>query len=67
MGIAWRENPNKDFFILLLGFSCVWKGGEITISQEHKSFRWITKEEVDNLQFENTYKDAVEYYFEKSL
>jgi hypothetical protein len=32
--------------------------------REHQSFKWITKEEVDNLDFENTYKDAIKKYFQ---
>ena len=59
-----QPDPNRDFFIFLVGFSCIWKGGEITISPEHKSFRWITKEEIDTIEFENTYKDAIKYYFQ---
>ena len=64
---VWIREPNPDFFIFLVGFPCIWKSGEITISPEHKSFRWITKEEIDTIEFENTYKEAVEYYFKSSL
>jgi 8-oxo-dGTP diphosphatase len=60
-----QPNPNQNFFIFLVGFPCALKSGEITISPEHKSFRWITKEEVESIDFENTYKDAIQYYFSK--
>lgn len=59
-----QPDPNRDFLIFLVGFFCAWKGGEITISPEHKSFRWITKDEVEGMDFENTYKDAIKYYFQ---
>lgn len=59
-----QPNPNQNFFIFLVGFLCTLKSGEITISPEHKSFRWITKKEVDSIDFENTYKDAIKQYFQ---
>jgi len=55
---------NKDFCIFLVGFACILKKGEIALSKEHKNFQWITKEEVDTMEFENTYKDAIKYYFQ---
>jgi len=73
---AWVRKPsrdvndiytNKDFCIFLVGFACVLKSGEIVLSKEHKNFRWISKEEVGGIDFENTYKEAVQYYFESSL
>ncbi|MCH7828711.1 NUDIX hydrolase [Patescibacteria group bacterium] len=63
---AWIRQPHPDlkFLLFLVGFRCFWKRGEISISPEHKNFRWITKEEVDSIGFENTYKDAIKYYFQ---
>lgn len=55
---------NSDFCIFLVGFRCTYQKGEILISPEHKNFRWITKEEVDGIDFENTYKDAIKQYFQ---
>ncbi len=65
---VWIRQPdlNRDFFLFLTGFDCTWAGGEIAISPEHKSFRWITKEEIDSIEFENTYKEAIRLYFERS-
>ena len=61
---AWIREPDKDYFIFLIGFRCEFQTGTIQISKEHQSFKWITKEEVDALEFENTYKNAIRYYFE---
>jgi len=58
---VYRDN---DFCILLVGILCTYKNGDVVLSPEHTDFRWITKEEVENINFENTYKDAVRYYFE---
>jgi len=63
---AWirQPHPNIKFLLFLVGFHCSWKGGEISISPEHKNFRWITKEEVESIDFENMYKDAIKVYFQ---
>ena len=59
-----RQYKNKDFYIFLVGFRCVYKGGETTLSPKHTGFRWITRDEVNVLKFENTYKEAVQKYFQ---
>jgi len=71
---AWIRKPNPvvgvtlhgddDFCIFLVGFRCTYQKGEIQLSPEHQAFRWITKKEVDSMDFENTYKDAIKYYFQ---
>ena len=61
---AWIRRPgDADFCIFLVGFECKYVSGEITLSSEHRDFRWIGKEEIGELKFENTYQEAVEYYF----
>ncbi|MDP4007271.1 MAG: NUDIX domain-containing protein [bacterium] len=63
---VWTRQPypEQNFYLFLVGFQCTWNGGEISLSPEHKNFRWITKEEVDGIDFENTYKDAIKQYFQ---
>ena len=58
---VYRDN---DFCIFLVGIRCTYKSGNVALSPEHKDSRWITKEEVNSLRFENTYKQAVQKYFE---
>jgi len=58
------EYLGKDLCIFLVGITCEYKSGEPKLSREHQKFRWITKEEVDTLEFENTYKDAINKYFQ---
>ena len=55
----------KDLCIFLVGITCEYKNGEPELSPEHQNFRWITKEEIDKLVFENTYKDAIKKYFHR--
>ena len=75
---AWIRKPNpsqnmasvyrdNDFCILLVGIRCIYKSGDVVLSPEHAGFRWITEKEIDNLKFENTYKEAIEKYFENVL
>ena len=72
---AWIRKPNelneykdkKDFCLFLVGIRCTYKSGDVVLSPEHTGFRWITKDEIESLLFENTYKEAIEKYFENSL
>ena len=72
---AWIRKPDpilgkktqysdNDFCIFLVGFQCTYKKGGIQLSPEHQTFKWITKEEVYGIDFENTYKDAIKQYFQ---
>lgn len=63
---AWIRKPNKDkdFTIFVVGFRCKFKGGSVKLSKEHQAFRWVSKAEAGQLAFENTYKQAVQKYFE---
>ena len=49
-----QATEGKDYFILLIGFRCKYERGDIKISKEHQNFRWITEDEVNTLEFENT-------------
>jgi 8-oxo-dGTP pyrophosphatase MutT (NUDIX family) len=63
---AWIRKPDRDndFCIFLVGFQCSYRAGQVTLSAEHQAHRWVTKEEAESLEFENTYKEAVQTYFE---
>ena len=56
----------SDLCISLVGFYCIFQSGTVTLSHEHQNYKWITKDQVNTLEFENTYKEAVQFYF-KSL
>lgn len=61
---TWIRKPDDtDFYLFLVGFKCEYIEGEITLSSEHEDFRWIDKEEIEQLEFVNTYQEAVEQYF----
>ena len=61
-----KPDPNKDFVLFLVGLKCTYQQGEIVLSKEHKEFKWIDEDDIDDLQFENTYEDTVRYYFKSS-
>ncbi|MDO8470909.1 MAG: NUDIX domain-containing protein [bacterium] len=61
-----KPHPDKDFVLFLVGLKCTYERGEIILSKEHKNFKWIDESDIDGLQFENTYEDAVRYYFKSS-
>lgn len=61
-----KPDPNKDFVLFLVGLKCTYERGEIMLSKEHEDFKWINEEDIDGLRFENTYEDAVRYFFKSS-
>jgi len=63
---TWMRRPNTDaeFYIFLVGFGCEYMGGGVVLSPEHKNFKWIDKDGAEKLDFENTYREAIEYYFD---
>jgi len=62
---TWIREADKgvDFYLFLVGFKCEYMEGEITLSPEHEDFCWIDKEEIEQLEFVNTYQEAIEQYF----
>lgn len=58
-----RPHPDRDYYILLVGFKCSYIDGKIRLSDEHTDMKWVNKEEIAKLDFENTYKEAVTEFF----
>jgi len=47
---TWIRKPgDTDYCIFLVGFRCTYVGGEVTVSSEHKDFRWVGEEEIKQL------------------
>lgn len=44
----WKH-PYASKPILLVGFQCAWKNGEVTLSPEHTAYEWIHKDALANL------------------
>lgn len=59
---TWRfENETKSIF--LVGYKSEYVSGEITLKEEHVAFKWIKKEDLDNLVFIDGYKEVIVNYF----
>ena len=63
---SWMRKwtPPQVGYVYLTGFRCAYISGDITISDEHTEARWISREEVDILDFAPGYKEALLKYWE---
>lgn len=55
----------KQLHIVGIFFLAQDKGGEVTISEEHDDYRWVGKDEFEDLPIMDPDADIVRYYFEK--
>jgi len=64
---AWiRPSLKKEnLFFFITGFECQYEGGDILLSPEHQNFRWVRKDQLLEMSFMNTYREAIEYYMSK--
>jgi 8-oxo-dGTP pyrophosphatase MutT (NUDIX family) len=65
----WRDDGHPLFLrtgipVLLIGYHCVYKDGEVTLSVEHDGYRWIDRARVGELDDGSTYFAALKAYFE---
>ncbi|HEY9584389.1 MAG TPA: NUDIX domain-containing protein [Candidatus Paceibacterota bacterium] len=51
--------------VYLIGFRCKYVSGEVVLSDEHSSFRWINKNNYKELDDGSAYFKALEKYFDK--
>lgn len=58
-----RNNPERTP-IFLVGFLCKKLGGEITLSGEHQAYRWVTKENWQELPCAPGYHEAFVQFWE---
>lgn len=47
--IATAYNAEDDSYTIFIGYKCVLASGDLKLSSEHTSYRWITKEEFHKL------------------
>ncbi len=59
---AWRRYTHPDSPVFLVGFSCIYKGGEIKLSDEHMNFAWIELKDVNKYVFVEGYKEIIEKF-----
>ncbi|MDO8639210.1 MAG: NUDIX domain-containing protein [Candidatus Daviesbacteria bacterium] len=56
-----HRNAGKQIF--LVGFKCKYISGEVKISNEHSSFKWVNKSNYQELYEDSDYFRALEKYF----
>lgn len=49
--------------VFLTGFQCDFVSGEITLSDEHLAYRWVTKEESLHLPLAEGYQTALDQFW----
>ena len=59
--ISPHKNAGKKVF--LLGFKCKYISGDIKISDEHKGYRWVNKNNYQKLKEDRGHFKALEKYF----
>ncbi len=61
---VWN-NSNKNIY--LVGFSCNYIRGEVSISKEHNNYMWVGREDYKKLDGKNSYFIPLEIYIHKYL
>ncbi|MBI3589130.1 MAG: NUDIX hydrolase [Candidatus Liptonbacteria bacterium] len=56
------RNYGKEVY--LVGFKCKYVSGEVKISDEHSSFKWVNKNNYEVVKENSDYFRALEKYFE---
>jgi len=51
--------------IFLLGYRCTYTSGEVQLSKEHSSYRWVTEQDIESMPFIDGYKDVIISFFAK--
>ena len=55
----------KDKAIFLLGYTCTYKGGEVHLSEEHSSYKWVTEKDIEAIPFIDGYKEVIVSFFSR--
>ncbi|MDP2671424.1 MAG: NUDIX domain-containing protein [bacterium] len=59
-----HRNAGKT--LCLIGFRCKYKSGEIKLSEEHSSFKWVDKATYQDLNDGSVYFEQLQKYFSGS-
>lgn len=49
--------------VVLIGYRCEYKSGEVQVSEEHDNFRWVTKDTYSEVNDGTSYFGILEKYF----
>ncbi len=58
--VSYRNVTKPTYFVF---FRCKYLGGEVNLSEEHDSFRWIDKDDLDSLNSSHQFYGVIKDYF----
>ena len=58
-----RNAGKKVFFV---GYRCKYKSGDVNLSHEHNSYRWVNRNDYHEVDDKSKFFDALEQYFCKT-
>jgi len=61
-----QNHRNAGKKVYLVGFRCKYHSGEIMLSEEHNTYRWVTKENYQEVNDGTDYFRALDTYFKES-
>ena len=63
----WNKPGSESDFVFLAVFKCQYKVGDIKLSEENNAYAWIGKNEIDEYEFIDRYKQVLQNYFKNNL
>ena len=58
-------HPNAGKTVFLVGYKCGYREGTLKLSEEHSSYNWVGKEDIDNMHSAGGHFKALKKYFER--
>ena len=58
------SHPNAGERVFLIGYRCSYVSGEVKLSDEHDSFRWVNKDNFHEIDNHSEYFTVLKKYFE---
>ena len=61
---AWIRPLGKNF-VFLVAYECEFRGGKIKLSDEHTEYKWVAKQDWQNLPLAPGYMNALDEFWKK--
>ncbi len=65
-GFIFEGRGSYNVRIIGLAYRCSLKGGEIKLSSEHNEYKWVSPEELKNLEFNPSAKFTIDQYLNQN-
>lgn len=60
-----KGHRNYPKVVYIVAFKCKYISGDVTLSDEHSEYKWISRDDYMNYKEDNEYFGAVEKYFKE--